>query len=103
MNLRIDNALINFENEEKFLDQRTGKYKKLGFREYLISYNYAQKYGWSVLRVYEQSRINDCSIDIIRRVETAQGDFPCFNTLAQAKAWIRSVGGKHVKHYNSSY
>jgi hypothetical protein len=94
---------INFQDNSEFLDQRTGKYKELGFREYLISFNSILQQGWSVMRTYQQNRDSDCPLEVIRFVQTADENYPSFRTLAQTKAWIRSVGGKHVKHYNSSY
>ena len=94
---------ISLEDSNKFLDRRTGKYKRLGFREYLISFNPILQEGWSVMRTYEQNRDNDCALDVIQFVQTADENYPSYRTLAQAKAWIRSVGGKHVKHNNSSY
>ena len=94
---------ISLEDSNKFLDRRTGKYKQLGFREYLISFNSILQEGWSVMRTYEQNRDNDCPLDVIQFVQTAEGDYPSYRTLAQAKAWISSVGGKHIKHNNSSY
>jgi hypothetical protein len=94
---------INPYSLGEFLDQRTGKYKELGFREYLISFNYTLQEGWSVMRKYQQNRDSDCPLEVIQFVQTADENYPSFRTLTQAKAWIRSVGGKHVKHYNSSY
>jgi len=95
--LRITPLLVT----NKYLDLITNEEKTLGFGEYLISKGFND--GWSVLSKHEVERPNDCPAEIIKCVETKDGDSVSFETLAQAKAWIRSVGGKHVKHYNSSY